>query len=115
MILSKLSPFLLLPLVAAEGVHRLKLQKFPRSVNDINGHLESAYLAEKYGGRLPQSVGQVPLAGSGGYGRKMRIGRPGQEDDGLFWTQEVANGGHSVPLTSKYLSDPYVQSLMCSC
>lgn len=100
MIFSKLSPLLLLPLVAAEGVHKLKLQKIPRSADDINGHLEGAYLAEKYGGQLPQSVGQTPLAGLGGYGRKMRIGRPGQEDDGLLWTQEALKGGHSVPLTS---------------
>ena len=111
MIFSKLSPFLFLPLVAAEGVYKLKLQKFPRSVNDINGHLESAYLAEKYGGQLPQSIGQTPLVGSGGYGRRMRIGRPGKEDDGLFWTQEVVNGGHSIPLTSMYLSNLQVQSL----
>jgi saccharopepsin len=31
----------------------------------------------------------------------MRIGRPGQEDDDLFWTQEVVKGGHHhVPLTN---------------
>jgi saccharopepsin len=39
--------------------------------------------------------------GSGGSGRKVRIGRPGQDDDELFWTQDLLNkGGHGVPLSN---------------
>jgi saccharopepsin len=39
--------------------------------------------------------------GSGGSGRKVRLGRPGQGDDELFWTQEsLSKGGHGVPLNN---------------
>lgn len=96
MILSTLAPLLLLlPCVAADGVHRLKLKKLPPTSSDPA--LESAYLAEKYG----SAQSQTRLMGSGGSGRKVRLGRPGQGDDELFWTQEsLSKGGHGVPLSS---------------
>ena len=90
MILSRLAPLVLLPLVAAAGVHKLKLQKLQPAAHDLA--FEPARLAEKYGG-------QTPLAGAGGAGRNVRLTRP-SPDDGLFWTQEEVNGGHQVPLTS---------------
>ena len=80
MLLSALSPLLVLPLVSA-GVHKFKLQKLPPA--DSNPSLESAYLAEKYGGRS-----QVPLMGSG-IGRNVRLSRPSVQDgEELFWTQD---------------------------
>lgn len=100
MIFSALAPLLLLPLVSAE-VHKLKLQKLPRTAS--NHALESAYLADKYGAN---AVAQTPLMGSGGSGRNVRLSRPGQHgDDELFWTQEMANtnGGHNIPLSSMFI------------
>lgn len=79
----------LLPLVCADRLHKLKLHKIPSVAT--NPELESAYLAEKYG------AAQVPLLG--GSGRRMR--RPTMRNgEQLLWTQEQANGGHPVPLTS---------------
>ncbi|KIM90839.1 hypothetical protein PILCRDRAFT_811328 [Piloderma croceum F 1598] len=95
MILSAFAPLLLLPFVAANGVHRLKLKKLPPAAS--NPSLEAAYLAEKYGA-VAQS--QTPLMGTGGSGRNVRLGRPCKEDDGLFWTQEDLKGGHGVPLSN---------------
>jgi len=95
MILSTLAPLLLLPFVAADGVHRMKLKKLPLTAS--NPSLEAAYLAEKYGA-IGQS--QTPLMGSGGSGRNVRLGRPGQKDDGLFWTQDEVKDGHGVPLSN---------------
>lgn len=89
---------LLLPFVAADGIHRLKLKKLPPSAN-ANPALESAYLVEKYGG-----VPQLPMMGAGGAGRNVRLGRPTSKDgEQLFWTQENefnAKGGHGVPLSN---------------
>lgn len=97
MILSTLAPFLLLSFVAADGVHRMKLKKIP--LTNSNPSLEVAYLAEKYGA---YGRSQTPLMGLGGSGRNVRLGRPsGQEDDGLFWTQEQLKDGHHVPLSSR--------------
>lgn len=95
---TSLVPLLLLPFVAADGIHRMKLKKIPRTSRDPA--FESAYLAEKYGAQ--QSVQpQTPFVGSGGSGRNVRVGRPGKDDDDLFWTQEIAKqGGHGVPLSS---------------
>lgn len=92
MMFSTLTPFLLalLPLVSAD-VHRLKLKKLAPATS--NPDLESLYLAEKYGGGLQP---QLPLKGS------RRIGRPSRKNDELFWTQEEAKGGHSVPLSSTF-------------
>lgn len=92
MILSRLAPLALLPFAAAGGVHKLKLKKLPQELPH-NPALESAYLAEKYGG------GQTPLFGAGGVGRSVRLSRPG-EDDSLYWTQDSLKGGHNVPLSS---------------
>ncbi len=92
MYLSAIAPLLLLPYAAAAGVHKLKLKKLDNG--PINPPLESLYLAEKYGYRPPT---QMPLLGSGGQGR--RLGSPPVSDD-LYWTQEIVNGGHNVPLTS---------------
>ena len=81
-----LTPYFLalVPFVAASGVHKLKLQKLPSAAS--NPELESAYLAEKYGG-APGSLVQLPLMGSGGSGR--RVQRPSIKDgEQLFWTQE---------------------------
>lgn len=103
MIFSTLAPLLLLPLVSAD-VHKLKLKKLPRTTS--NHALESAYLAEKYGG----SIAQNPLMGSGGAGRNVRLARPGQSgDDELFWTQEMANSnsGHNIPLSSMRIRPGY--------
>lgn len=83
----------LAPLVAAGGVHKLKLNKLPPAV--ANPDLESLYLAEKYGS---PSRPQTPLMGAGGAGR--RFDAPESNDDDLFWTQ----GGHEVPLTSTSMS-----------
>lgn len=97
MLLSVLSPLLVLPFVSA-GVHKFKLQKLPQA--DSNPTLESAYLAEKYGS---QGQVQLPLMGAGGAGRQIRINRPSynQEGEDLFWTQDmINNGGHGVPLSS---------------
>ncbi|EEB89464.1 hypothetical protein MPER_12434, partial [Moniliophthora perniciosa FA553] len=52
----------LIPFVTAD-VHKLKLQKLPPAQS--SPELEALYLAEKYGGRTPQS----PLLGAGGAGR----------------------------------------------
>lgn len=101
MLSSSLGLLLLLPyVVSASGIHKLKLKKLPQVAS--NQHLESAYLAEKYGAQAPA---QMPLAGSADAAGRMRFSRPGQSDDDLFWTQEesiIANGGHGVPLTSEY-------------
>ena len=97
MFLSRLAPLLIIPLVAAEGVHRLKLKKIPPAAS--NPALETAYLAQKYGAQV-----QTPMMGSGGYGRNIRIGRPTYQDGkDLFWTQKEIDmeGGHRVPLTSE--------------
>lgn len=94
MILTTLTPLLLLPFAAADGIHRLKLNKLP--LTSSNPSLETAYLAEKYGVEL---LSQVPLMGAGGTGRRVNhLGNQGGED--LFWTQEELKGGHGVPLTS---------------
>ena len=45
---------LLLPFVAAQGVRKLKLQKLPAALG--NQELETAYLAEKYGGVVEAST-----------------------------------------------------------
>ncbi|KAA1466404.1 aspartic peptidase A1 [Dentipellis sp. KUC8613] len=97
MILSALAPLLLLPYAASAGVHKLKLKKLPPVAN--NPALESAYLAEKYGAQAPQ---QMPLMGSGGAGRRVRLARPGEDGEDLFWTQDDVRtkGGHTVPLTN---------------
>ncbi|PSR73403.1 hypothetical protein PHLCEN_2v10695 [Hermanssonia centrifuga] len=87
--LSTLVPLLAVPLVAAQGVHKLKLKKVPPAINSPD--LETAYLAEKYGG-------QVPMLGAGGVGRNLRDSRPSEDD--LFWTQETLSGGHNVPLSN---------------
>ncbi|OBZ70430.1 putative vacuolar protease A [Grifola frondosa] len=82
---------------AADGVHRLKLKKVAPVAS--NPALESAYLAEKYGG----GVSQMPLMGSGGLGRNVRVSRPTHKDgEELFWTQEdlISQGGHNVPLSN---------------
>ncbi|KAI0304122.1 endopeptidase [Russula brevipes] len=94
MFLPAVAPFLLLPYVAAAGVHKLKLKKFNTAPVDVNPALESAYLAGKYGSQTP---GQMPLLGSGGQGRRLDS-RPDRDD--LYWTQEVSDRGHNVPLTN---------------
>jgi saccharopepsin len=93
-----LSSLLLAPFVhAADGVHRMKLNKMPRTAP--GSAEEAALLAHKYGG-------QVPLAGVGGLGRKL-ANPPTAGDDQMFWTQDiVANGGHGVPL-SNYMNAQY--------
>ncbi|KAJ8596008.1 Asp-domain-containing protein [Rhizopogon salebrosus TDB-379] len=93
MLLSAFATTLVLLPFASAGVHKLKLNKLPQV---SPGHaLETAYLAEKYGGQAPYQ--QLPLMGAGGAGRNLR---PHTEDDDLFWTQEIINGGHNVPLTN---------------
>ncbi len=93
MLLPAVAPFLLIPYVAAAGVHKLKLKKIDTAL--VNPSLEGAYLAEKYGAQAPA---QMPLVGSGGQGRRLDA-RPHRDD--LYWTQEdLLNGGHNVPLTS---------------
>ncbi|KAI0352958.1 aspartic peptidase A1 [Trametes cingulata] len=94
MLLSRLAPIALLPFVAADGVHKLRLKKVPPATS--NPALESAYLAEKYGGRT-----QVPLGA--GIGRNVRLSRPSVQDgEELFWTQDefTTEGGHNVPLSN---------------
>jgi saccharopepsin len=98
MYLSAFAPLLLLPYAAAAGVHKLKLKKLDNG--PINPSLESLYLAEKYGYR-PST--QMPLLGSGGQGRRLES-RPVSDD--LYWTQEIINGGHNVPLTN-YMNAQY--------
>lgn len=98
-----LSPLFLalVPVVAAAGVHKLKLQKLSSAAS--NPELESAYLAEKYG--APPST-QFPIMGAGGSGR--RVQHPSMKDgEQLFWTQEQIKGGHGVPLTSAYSSQRF--------
>jgi len=93
MLLSAFATTLVLLPFASAGVHKLKLNKLPQV---SPGHaLETAYLAEKYG--VPAPYQQLPLMGAGGAGRNVR---PQTDDDDLFWTQEIINGGHNVPLTS---------------
>jgi saccharopepsin len=105
MILTKLTPLLLLlPFAAADGIHRMKLKKLP-AIAHQDPELAVAHLAQKYGS-------QLPLAGAGGLGRKVRPGsiinsdRPRGGDD-LFWTQSqhelATKAGHGVPLTSQPL------------
>lgn len=100
MILAKLTPLLLLPFAAADGVHRMKLKKLP-AIAHQDPALAAAHLAQKYGF-------QSPLAGAGGLGRKFQSDSLINADrqrggDDLFWTQEFVDtkGGHSLPLTSK--------------
>jgi len=85
---------LLVPLVAADGLHRLKLKKIAPVAADPA--FESQYLAQKYGA-ISQT--QLPIMGVGGAGR--RFARP-EKSDGkdLFWTQETLKGGHGVPLSN---------------
>jgi saccharopepsin len=93
MFIPAVAPFLLIPYVAAAGVHKLKLKKIDTAL--VNPSLEGAYLAEKYGAQAPA---QMPLLGSGGQGRRVDS-RPHRDD--LYWTQEdLLNGGHNVPLTN---------------
>ncbi|OJA19016.1 hypothetical protein AZE42_00360 [Rhizopogon vesiculosus] len=93
MLLSAFATTLILLPFASAGVHKLKLNKLPQV---SPGHaLETAYLAEKYGVQTPYQ--QLPLMGAGGAGRHIR---PQSDDDDLFWTQEIINGGHNVPLTN---------------
>ncbi|KAH9943438.1 aspartic peptidase A1 [Epithele typhae] len=95
MLLSRLAPLVLLPFTAAAGVHKLKLQKVAPAAS--NPELESAYLAEKYGG-----FAQTPLVGSG-TGRNVRVSRPSIKDgEQLYWTQDEfsVEGGHNVPLSN---------------
>ena len=101
MLISRLSPFLLIPFAAAAGVHRLKLKKLTPTAQDPS--LEAQYLAYKYD---TQSPGQLPLMGAGGAGRRFAL--PGQKDGkDIYWTQEL-NGGHNVPLSSTYSSLSYI-------
>ncbi|KAI9466995.1 Asp-domain-containing protein [Lactarius psammicola] len=93
MLLPAVVPFLLIPYVAAAGVHKLKLKKIDTAL--VNPSLEGAYLAEKYGAQAPA---QMPLLGTGGQGRRLDT-RPHRDD--IYWTQEdLLNGGHNVPLTN---------------
>ena len=88
----------LAPYVAAAGVHKLPLKKLAPAAS--NTALETAYLAEKYGA---QSSFQMPMAGAGGSGRRLRYSEDEQDD--LFWTQQDevnAQKGHGVPLTSRF-------------
>ena len=107
MLLSRLAPLILLPFVAADGVHRLKLKKLAPATS--NPQLESAYLAEKYGG-----FAQTPLVGSS-IGRNVRVSRPTVKDgEELYWTQDefTAEGGHNVPLSSKWTRDQCFSSIL---
>jgi len=88
MILSTLAPFLVLPLVAADGIHKLKLHKLPPAIS--NPTFETAYLAEKYG----VGVSQVPMMGAGGAGRRFEW----KNGEDLFWTQEDLQ--HRAPLSN---------------
>lgn len=101
MILSALTPFLLLPFVVADGVHRMKLKKFPAIAHEDHTAVV-AQLSQKYGG-------QIPLGGAGGLGRKLYTDNPfnsdRQRDYGdRYWTQggqQVTGGyGHRLPLNS---------------
>ncbi|KAH9062721.1 aspartic peptidase A1 [Lactarius vividus] len=93
MLLPAVAPFLLIPYVAAAGVHKLKLKKI--DISPVNPSLEGAYLAEKYGALTPA---QMPLLGTGGQGRRLDS-LPHRDD--LYRTQEdLLNGGHNVPLTN---------------
>ncbi|CDO75586.1 hypothetical protein BN946_scf184858.g26 [Trametes cinnabarina] len=94
MLLSRLAPLALLPFVAADGVHKLRLKKVAPAASDPA--LESAYLAEKYGGRSQVTLGT-------GIGRNVRLSRPSVQDgEELFWTQDefTTEGGHDVPLSN---------------
>jgi saccharopepsin len=92
--LAKLS-LLLIPLVAASGVHKLKLKKI--TPVSIDPSLEGQFLSQKY---AAQSLSQLPLMGAGGAGR--RFPPTQQEGQDLYWTQEYPHDGHRVPLTSAY-------------
>ena len=91
MILSALSLFILPLSATAAGVHKLKLHRLPQA--DTNPALESAYLAEKYGGQ------QQLLFGAGGTGRRLRPSNSPSSEQ-MFYTQEQLKGGHNVPLSS---------------
>ncbi|KAG1907147.1 Asp-domain-containing protein [Suillus fuscotomentosus] len=104
MLLSAFATTLCLLPFASAGVHKLKLNKLPQV---SPGHaLETAYLAEKYGAAPYQ---QLPLMGAGGAGRHIR---PPTGEDDLFWTQEVINGGHDVPLTNFMNAQYYTEILI---
>ncbi|KAF8592350.1 aspartic peptidase A1 [Ramaria rubella] len=103
MILSTLTPLLLIPFAAADGIHRLKLKKLP-AIAHQDPALAVAHLAQKYSGA------QVPLAGAGGLGRNFQYDslvnsdrqRGGEE---LFWTQSHqelvdSKAGHGTPLSN---------------
>ena len=95
MFLSTLAPLLILPFIAAEGVHKLKLKKMPTTANEYAPDHEVMYLTQKYGG-------QVPILGAGGAGRRVPV-RPAESD--LYWTQdqqEILKDGHGVPLSSRF-------------
>ncbi|KAG7096932.1 hypothetical protein E1B28_004332 [Marasmius oreades] len=85
----------LIPFVFAD-VHKIKLEKVPPSLP--NPDLEVLHLANKY-----ESSSQTPLMGAGGQGRRFRQGD-------LYWTQEMAKGGHNVPL-SNYMNAQYFSEI----
>lgn len=106
MFISSLVPlFACTSLVAAGGVHKLKLNKLPPTLPQPEQ--EATWLSEKYGGNPSFQSSQMPLMGAGGSGRQVRPS--GDHDDGLYWTQDMLKGGHSVPLSSKSYIDNEVE------
>jgi hypothetical protein len=79
-------------------VHSMPLKKLPQSaagsVLADRAH-EAASLARKYGGSV-----QAPFVPGPNFYSPLRK----NDDDGLFWTQEIkGSGGHNVPLDSESL------------
>ncbi|KAI0028301.1 Asp-domain-containing protein [Vararia minispora EC-137] len=95
MFLPAFTCLLALPFAAA-GVHKLPLKKLQPAA--ANPALETAYLAQKYGAQTPL----MPIVGAGGEGRRLRLTRPGQDGEDLYWTQNEVNvqGGYDVPLSN---------------
>ncbi|KAI0373777.1 aspartic peptidase A1 [Pilatotrama ljubarskyi] len=96
MLLSRLTPTLaLLPFVAAAGVHKLRLKKVSPAAS--NPMLESAFLAEKYGGHSKMPLGA-------GIDHKMRLSRLTVDDgEEPFWARShdsTTQDGHDLPLSN---------------
>ncbi|GAA5841282.1 hypothetical protein JCM3766R1_005013 [Sporobolomyces carnicolor] len=97
------------------GVHRMKLHKLQPASSDLSA--QTAHLADKYMGRFADYGSQIAFGLDRNQGKR-RAGRYPPSRDGEFTTmveteqfnQELAKGGHGVPLTN-YLNAQYFSEI----